>query len=157
MSSPLFDLFAALLLGGAIAGVFLGRHRRVRAPLAVGAALICGATAAVVLAGEAARLTFSGHPSRPGALLAAAGLVAVTPAVVLGLRVWLRTATRGVWSGETGLVDADRDLDRLAKFIVLIIGGVVSVSRRNPKAPMASARTTCSSASMVVSMMTERR
>ena len=104
MSSPLFDLCAALLLGGAIAGAFLGRHRRVRLPLAAGAALLCGATAAVVLAGEAARLTFEGHPSRPVALLAAAGLVAVTPAVVLGLRVWLRTPVAGAllaWARRT--------------------------------------------------------
>jgi hypothetical protein len=95
MSSPLIDLCAVLLLGGAIAGAFLGRHRRVRLPLAAGAALLCGATAAVVLAGEAARLTFHGHPSRPGALLAAAGLIAVTPLAVLGLRVWLRTTAAG--------------------------------------------------------------
>jgi hypothetical protein len=95
MSSPLFDLLAVLLLGGAIVGAFLGRHRRVRLPLAVGAALLCGATAAVVLAGEAVRLTFHGHPSRPGALLAAAGLVAITPALALGARLWLRTAGAG--------------------------------------------------------------
>ena len=92
MSSPLPILVAALLLGGAIAGTFLGRHRRVRLPLALGAAVACGAAAALVLAGETVRLTLAGHPSRPALTLAAAGLVAATPALALGARLWLRTA-----------------------------------------------------------------
>src|SRR3954471_14079614 len=100
MSRPLLDLLAALVLTGVLVGTFLGRHRRVRLPLAVSAALLAGVAAALVFAGEALRLALEvrfgsaavpGGPS-PGVVLAAAALVAVTPGLVLGLRLWLRTA-----------------------------------------------------------------
>ena len=93
MTRPLLDLLAFLLLAGAGIGAFLTRRARVRLlPLLV-ATVVSGVAAALVLVGEAFRLTLLAGPTPArGWLLAAAAGVAMLPTLFALGRLGLHAA-----------------------------------------------------------------